>query len=644
MKLLPILFLILFASAQSQSFDSTKAKNQIHVNDSLKTSIKDTLAINDSLKNSSAKIKSIEPIYEEPLDSNSNFINRKTINSLDYRYTGDLLKPFNFYFTRDYGFIGQPNEIMLYGLGFNSISYFDDGVSINNRLTNSLDLNYVQSEYIDSIEVIPSPRGFLYGAISNPNTVNFISRDFIAVKPYSRIKYYQGPFGEALVDGIFNEKIFKRFELSFDVTNRKVDSSYTNSSFSIWQTKVRLKYFLSNKINLTGSYDFYNSKVGLNGGVNVDSIAKTYTDINHYLYDEILAPVNYPFQNQSVKDHLFNLNVLGKFVPNSLTDLNVYYKYNQTNLNQFKDTTSYKTVGKNKVYGIAFRQTYSPDIFNIQLNANYEKADIQYYSLSNTYLNYYPVTYNNYSVSSIFSLKLFDSTLIPSIYYKYENESGNIYRPSINGNYNGYGADLSYYYLKNSKIYIGYSNYKTYAHSGIIKNFELGASLSSGEFLADLKYFRRNNLTLPERYPFLTYDNYYTDLHGLGLNLNFMIWKIGLETTTSYYSTNNNSQLLYLLPKINFTGGLYYKDLLFHSNLNLKTGLVFHFNSKQEYTNNQYVNQNSDLDFTLTGTIQTVAIIYFTWQNLLDSQYYMIPYYPMPRRAIRFGIAWVLFD
>ena len=162
--------------------------------------------------------------------------------------------------------------------------------------------------------------------------------------------------------------------------------------------------------------------------------------------------------------------------------------------------------------------------------------------------------------------------------------------------------------------------------------------------MADLKYFRRNNLTLPERYPFLTYDNYYTDLHGLGLNLNFMIWKIGLETTTSYYSTNNNSQLLYLLPKINFTGGLYYKDLLFHSNLNLKTGLVFHFNSKQEYTNNQYVNQNSDLDFTLTGTIQTVAIIYFTWQNLLDSQYYMIPYYPMPRRAIRFGIAWVLFD
>ncbi len=643
-KLLPILFLVLFTTAQSQSFDSLRTKKQIHISDSLKASAKDTLAVNDSLKKVIAARNIIKPIYEEPLDSYGNFINRETINGLDYRYTGDLFKPFSFNFTRDYGFIGYPNETMLYGMGFNSISYLEDGVPINNRLTNSLDLNFVQSEYIDSIEVVPSPRGFLYGSISNPSTVNFISRDFIAVKPYSRIKYYQGPSGEALIDGIFNERVFKKFDLSFDVTNRKADSTYTNSSFSIWQAKVRLKYFLSNKINLLGSYDFYNSKLGLNGGVNVDSIARTYTDINYYLYNEYLAPVNYPFRNQRVKDHLFNLKLLGKFVPNSLTDLNFYYKYNQTDLNQYQDTTSYKTIGKNKIYGVAFKQSYSAGIFNIQLNANYEKADIKYYSLSNSFLNYYPIKYNNYAISSILSFKLLDSTLIPSLYYKYDNESGNIYQPSVNGMYNGYGADISYYFLKNSKIYLGYSNYKTYAHSGIVKDFEAGISLSSGNIYTDLKYFKRNNLELPERYPFLSYERYYPALEGVGFNLNFLIWKIGIETTTSLYSTNNRSQLLYLLPKINFKGGLYYEDMLFHSNLNLKTGLVFHYNGKQEYSNNLNVNQSNDLDFTLTGIIQKVAIIYFTWQNLFDNQYYMIPYYPMPRRAIRFGIAWVLFD
>ena len=133
-------------------------------------------------------------------------------------------------------------------------------------------------------------------------------------------------------------------------------------------------------------------------------------------------------------------------------------------------------------------------------------------------------------------------------------------------------------------------------------------------------------------------------MQGAALNLNFKIWHIALETTTSYYSIKNTSELLYLLPKINFTGGLYYEGMLFHDNLNLKSGFVLHFNGQQKYTNNQNVNQRNVLDLTLTGTIQKVAIIYFTWQNLLDNQYYMIPYYPMPRRALRFGISWVLFD
>ena len=644
MKFLPVLFLILIASAQPQSFDSLKSKRQFNLSDTLSTNVKDSLAVRDSLKNINANAYTFSPIYETPLDVYGNFINRETINHLNYRYTGDLFKTFGFYFTRDYGFVGYPNEIMLYGLGFNSISYLEDGVSMNNRLTNSLDLNYIQSEYIDSIEVVPSPRGFLYGSVSNPSTVNFISRDFIAVKPYSRIRYYQGPFGEAMIDGIFNEKVFKKFELSFDITNRKVDSSYTNTSFSIWQTKVRLKYFLSNKFNITGGYDFYNSKVGLNGGVNIDSIASNYTNINYYFYNEILAPVNYSFSNQRVKNHYFNLKLLGKESSNFLTDLNFYYKFNQTEFNQSQNNLFNKTTDKNKIYGAALKQTFSENIFNIQLNANYEKADIKYYSLSDSGFNYYPVNYNNYAVSSIFSLRLLDSTFIPSIFYKYENESGNIYQSSMNGIYNGYGGDLSYYYFKHSKIYIGYSNYKTYAHSGFVRNLEAGISLSAGNLYTELKYFKRNNLTLPERYPFLSYENYYADMQGAALNLNFKIWHIALETTTSYYSIKNTSELLYLLPKINFTGGLYYEGMLFHDNLNLKSGFVLHFNGQQKYTNNQNVNQRNVLDLTLTGTIQKVAIIYFTWQNLLDNQYYMIPYYPMPRRALRFGISWVLFD
>jgi outer membrane cobalamin receptor len=50
------------------------------------------------------------------------------------------------------------------------------------------------------------------------------------------------------------------------------------------------------------------------------------------------------------------------------------------------------------------------------------------------------------------------------------------------------------------------------------------------------------------------------------------------------------------------------------------------------------------VDFTLAGEIKKAAIVYFTWENLFDETYYIVPYYPMFRRGIRFGVAWELFN
>jgi outer membrane cobalamin receptor len=48
----------------------------------------------------------------------------------------------------------------------------------------------------------------------------------------------------------------------------------------------------------------------------------------------------------------------------------------------------------------------------------------------------------------------------------------------------------------------------------------------------------------------------------------------------------------------------------------------------------------SRLDFSLAGEIQKAAIVYFIWENLFDKKHYLTPYYPMPFRNIRFGVAW----
>ena len=174
--------------------------------------------------------------------------------------------------------MGQPNETFVYGVGAGGISFMEDGVLWNNRFVNALDLNEIQSEDIDSIEIVPSPRGFLYGPYNNPVTINFIMKDFLSPEPYSRIRYYEGPDGEAMFDGKFSARIAKKWNMSFQLTHRKTDSTFANNEFSMWQANTKLKYYLSNSINISAIYSYVDNDVGLNGGVDVDSIANVTND------------------------------------------------------------------------------------------------------------------------------------------------------------------------------------------------------------------------------------------------------------------------------------------------------------------------------------------------------------------------------
>ena len=49
------------------------------------------------------------------------------------------------------------------------------------------------------------------------------------------------------------------------------------------------------------------------------------------------------------------------------------------------------------------------------------------------------------------------------------------------------------------------------------------------------------------------------------------------------------------------------------------------------------------VDFLLIAHIGS-AYVHFVWENLLDRQYIMRIFYPMPERNIRFGISWDFLD
>lgn len=592
------------------------------------------------------------------LDENSFSISREKIIKSNYRFAGDLLNDFPLSFQRDYGFVGYPNEILLYGIGSPFVNWMSDGISLNDRFNNSYNLNLIQTEDIDSIEVVPLTRGFLYGSYMYPVTVNFITRDFIPKQPYSRIRYIQGPNREASVDANFHALVSKKFLFSFDITNRIKDSTFRNTEFSIWQIKTRLKYFLSDEINLIASYNYNDYKIGFNGGIDIDSIESLTTDINSILYDEFLAPVNLPDDKIKTLQHFPRLSLLTNFFTWLKSDVNVFYRFSRVNRKDiFFDLTEEKVLGfsfNNKVFLKNFEFKLFVDYENQRQSARI-RDDIIILPIFDTYV--LSNTFNVLSFGGILTSKLLQDKMNISLFYKYSDLKKNFGREifysgtditissfgySTNPTNSGMGFDLSFRFNDNLKFYAGGSFFDEYSISSTNKEpllFQSGLSFSNDFLNTDLYYVYNEYLV----HSSANYHKQADRVNGLALSLKTKFNFILLESQNTFYDSPSGSEL-YFVPDFSSRTGLYYNDILFDNNLDLKAGFIFTYFGKQNFSSVETriikVPSVSRLDFSLAGEVRKAAIVYFIIENLFDKKYYLTPYYPMPERNFRFGIAW----
>jgi len=636
--------LILFSTLSfAQNVDSLKISNNRFGSDSTIVSISDTTSIADTLKKTETAIKdTLIPIQGEPLTNVSTIIDKKTFLFQNYRYTGDLLRSFNLYFIKDLGFVGYPSESFIYGVGDNGVSYLQDGIFINNRYTNSLDLNLVQSEDIDSIEIVPSPRGFLYGPYNNPVTVNFITKDFISSEPYSRIKYYQGPDGEAMIDGKFSALVAKRWNLAMEVTNRSKDDTYVNTDLSLWQANAKLKYFTSDYFNVSGSYYYVRKQQGLNGGVNLDSLNKISDNPGSDLYQPFTAPVYFPNRKFDITQHNFNLRTLTKPFDESKLDLSIYYRYGLDEDNFKMDSLDLGRNFKSRSFGSVINYLQKLDFLTFQLLGDYESNDDEIFWRSYNYTN---INKNErFSFGGILTARFLDNFIHTSLYYK-QNYWGVQGEDRIS--LHGVGADIIFLPAYGQSLYIGISSRESIYSEENVPAFEIGTSYKNSQIELDIKYFNLEHFY--ESYLEVPPWWYYIQkIRGLGLNFNYKFWFLLLETNTSYYFEVDDNRPVNI-PDLQFIGGLYVNGLFFEDNLNLKAGFKFYYKGKTNIAGDYWgsidsVGSTNKLDFTLAGEIKKVAIVYFIWENLFGNQYYITPYYPMPERNIRFGLAWELFN
>ena len=636
----------------------------------------DSLNIVDSLK-----IKTISPVDSAAVDSLaleavrdtvvpltfsaelpfSSIIPQEEIRRVNLRYSGDIFSLLPVSYKRSLGFSGLPEEMNFYGAGFGNVSYFENGILLNDRTRNVYDLNLYQTEDVDSIEVVPSPRGFLHGIFNNLASVNFITKDNIAMPPYTRIKYIESPFGEGYVDAQFNSLFSKKYIFSFDISNRKMDQGFYNSDFSLWQAKVKLKYLYSNSLNFFLNYNFVKSDIGLNGGINYDSLATLTTSPEKYLYDLISSPVVIRERYQKGKQHNFSARMLAHLYEESTSELSFYYRFNldeyrqnefgkQSNLPIFISDRKTKVLG-----GIVSHQT-DFSIFNLSLKGNYEYVDYFERFTGKEIIN------DLFALDGILTFDLGNKRVIPSVFEKMIIAK--------NTEYYGTGADIRFLLSESSSLYLGTSYFEkvkdagsTLISSPTIFAAELGYKRTADKTFTELKFYYNNQgsgsfaitdptstLTQPV-YSFQNVSN--EETYGAGLTFNYVYWKIHALTNSSFSSKKIGISTEPYLPNIALDWKLEYRDTLFNSSLYLRTGFEAKYSGRQVHAQYDFYETQVfydlskprvpawfTLDFYLSGEIKRSAMIFFSWENLFGNLYYVTPYFPMPGRGIRFGITW----
>lgn len=676
-KLLPLILALLFFLKPVYGFSSSDSTKYNSTKDTTITA--DTLTKIDSIK--TKLYRNLFLFYKTGISNLEGTIKyKKQLDLLEYRFTGDFIRYLPFGYEQDLGWTGQPSEVMLYGLGFGSISYLSSQVPINNRITNALDLHITQSEGLDSLIIPPIYKGFLYNLNNNPISTIFVEKNEYVKTPYSRVRYYQGPSSEGYVDAIFRTRLMHKLFGQFEATNTSIEKGFTNSSYSSWKLHSSIRYLFNKSFNLVGDYSFVNQNVGLFGGVNRDSILSLNNgSVNDLLYNRILAPVNFKDRYQKTKRHNFTLKLLSSLGKTYNSELSFYYQFqllefrqneknSDANIKKIFDNNKYKTLGVN------FSQNLKINNFNFDIISKYESTEFRTPLLGSN------KNITSFSIAGNISTSILGSKVKPDLFGKYLNTDGNTFL--------GIGGSAFLILSDNISIYGGYSIIEK-PFSVLQNNFlstgnltsndkqnlnlsEFGIKFSYDKLNGVLKYFSYNNdnefvpiLNKPWEKPKSIYvTNYFTaqnTIHGINLSLIVNFRKILIETNTNLYP-DDNILTGKSIPTFSFKGGIYFKGFLFHNNLDLKTGFNFQFATEQDFrfydferdmSSNHFdekistlnidrpmVPQYFTMDFFTAGRIQERAIVYFTIENLFDTKYYIVPYYPKQERGFRFGISW----
>jgi outer membrane cobalamin receptor len=651
------IFLILgrgYASASFLDRDTTKADTTIVSKiDSLAEAKKDSLPL---------RIFPIPLVGSIDKKLSPEFlITDSIINFFDYKLASDLFSMNNGVFTRDLGSPGQFSALNINGMEGREISFLADGVPLREPMNGLYDMNLYPLEHAERIEFIADTRAFLYDINSTGGVINFVSRSKKEIRPYSRIHYNESAYGYSLFDGMFSQDIYRGVNTTAGVQHSTTKGRFNNSDFDAWNLRMKIRYNMSNSFNMYASTMYNQTVLGLNGGdINLNQLllqngGNLDSVVNQYAYEKITR-----------YDHQLGLAMK---ITSDSTLVSTLTMYHSSSLREYREpvdaTTpeifTVKQDHQSQWYGARFSHFLTLGQQRFDLNAEVERRGVIASPVTGRQLDTRTALYGKSETFLFGHINFAGYSRID----RYLDQS----RLS-------YGADAGINPDTNFYFFGGFSH--SYRFPTIEERFWNDRILSSASFSApteqhdlleagirirnsetvsgELKYFHRDihdgiiiaadSGTSPSFHyaidPKLT-------VHGVSGNLSIRIGKFFAEGSGQFINYSDSS--VSLVPHLTGTGGLYYWTELLDGHLHLKTGLrgrlVPSYLAPGYDPEVQYFLPGKSTETDLVGLMDVIfiakigsAYIHLVWNNFFDRKYYITSIYPMPDRALQFGVSW----
>lgn len=568
------------------------------------------------------------------------------------------------FFLWDLGEPGQNSQLVYRGLDWRSITLSLDGVPLNEPISQAFNLYDVPIEFVQDFEVTSSALAMTSPGTTPGATLNAVSNQYISYRPTTKIRYLQGPYGQTFSDGLFTQNLGRTTNLLVAFQRHAADGRFTNASYDAWNIRSRVRFDVSERLNVAITYLFTKRVNGTNGGVFIDS--------TRTIFQGAGATVRYPEATETLWRHDIALHVLGTLFADTtlLTRATAYYTLNERD---YRDPTSpvysNPALDRTHVGGLRLEQDLRLLVLDATIGADLQTKNVT----ASPHIGV-----RNERTGAVWGRAAMDlwGFLRPQAQVRedfFEDQRLVSYGASLM-----LGTERSWDFLVSASSlwrvptlqerfwsgpYVTRMNqivnekHRVIEASARVRPWE-GATFSIAGFRrwiddgvvfigsspAAARETGVNILAVPT-----------LELQGVTLDAFLPIWRFGVHLTGGFNEYREQDTLKTLLPKFRGMLDVFFRDRFFGDNLDLKVGARVQGVSRHQgmefvppmltYVTNrgQEVGRSATLD--LYGVFQIGdAFVTLAWENITNVEYYVTPVYPMIDRSIRLGIDWQFLD